>query len=1312
MAILIRNEREPTGRSEPAFTQESARLYLLSLAEKVQYDSNELARQKQTAQAELRQLSRQQLNSLSGAIRASLELPENVRTMIETVDLRTLILNESRLKQEQLKKTVAYDPRSWTQEQIMTGASIGGTVLIGGGLAYGISKLFGKAKQKVNAVKEKVQSGTTWLGKTALIIGTTGLVALLGYIGITKGREYLMNYAENLKNDLAEKSKKVIDDAAKKAEKAVNAAGQKIDAAGQGVASGIDDAKKKVEERVEGMKDAKKPDAPSEEEKKKADRLAEGEQMKNEVLEFGSIPVIARALVSMTPSKEWTLSERTKIQLIKDVLHKNWNRPMKDIFGSVRRPKVLGAIETSLFELPAGTSAQDKANRMRAAHFVIDACFDHRSKISGADSMSLKDFINAAVGSHAVVGRIAENVQANGGDTFKAIQSLSLDTDSLSNLDSGLAAEFESFSKEVPSLNVGFLDLIQAARTLNGNVSGVLQETENETDTAAQKTIRRLCISMEKEQTHRYMLPFFHENFPEDEWSNDTKKNLEVVKKYLLDRMSVQQAIRMYLYARMMKKGNPAALALMQTEITHFTGSREEGFGGMKWKSQIAEAGSKAWNASWSELEEVNLGIPRDVIQKGEEALKWIIPYGTSSLVQKSIKGAEEAVGTVIVAGKQIAKHPKTAVGVVAGTYGVSQLIVKPVWNAGEDMKGVARPSAFAEKLRNAGQTKLKRLRFHNLAHARNVLGKAVEKIDDILRAGASAAGPLNAEQQLFAQFLNGPRTEQALMEFEAELIKRGANMGKLKQYLDTLKADLKILREFRIGSRIASLSNRIPQRLWLGMRELRNAPSAGLKVLKGVGKILPIGISAYETYNYAVHDYPTLKKQFTLETDPLKRKVIWNQMHSQELNLMIGTASAPFMKNPYGALIFLGNMARQEANDSIVEGTNYMLKDRKDMQHDAPGELLRTVQKSAPDSKVTWGQWLATTTFVDGEALIAKGMLPLPSNLVPNGKALDNKGIKSMGKTFDAANTSTRSEAYAAYFKQNAVMLPPVTEGMLTEAEAMDPALSERRLKLLAEDQANNFTQSALSYLQRVTGNTFVTVSPEILHRAETYAYRCTLDWRLQMLGEKSDFTQQDWTKKEALITEAIEAEKDERIAEANEEIESGEDPMDVLPLFYLESIKDDLATCEANVLGAKYSYSWSVRVWKSDDEMQRIARARYADNITAALEKICAVTAPITKESFEAGRQVLLKILQEKPDTFAYDGVHSKRRAEFAEIGANPGLLSFDGMLGYLQTYEPKTAVSPEKKSQTAAPLVAGKKNQAPPAKEDGVTEKKQAI
>ncbi len=405
----------------------------------------------------------------------------------------------------------------------------------------------------------------------------------------------------------------------------------------------------------------------------------------------------------------------------------------------------------------------------------------------------------------------------------------------------------------------------------------------------------------------------------------------------------------------------------------------------------------------------------------------------------------------------------------------------------------------------------------------------------------------------------------------------------------------------------------------------LRNA-----KAMKLAGKALPYAGAGLQWWIYTFIDEPEWEAKLEKETDPLKKKIIENEMFSARVNWKLDAVGTPAALSGAGLTLLIGNLVRQQTNEGIVEGSKYMLQDRKELTEKSPGAILAEIQKSSPGSMVTYGQRAASL----GES-----------------------------KAFEKGNTSARSEAYAAYFEKN-VVLPPVTVDLLSAAESKDPANVEKRLKILNQDQDKYFTQSALSYIANVTKNTFAMVSPDELHNAEIYAKKSWRDWVHARTGQPSTFTNLSASEKQKLVSETARKEKTDRIAEMKKQIESGVATREAISFAMLESINNDLSVAESKILSKDYS-NWSVANWTNENEMQQIARGQYQKKIGEKLRQISSSAAPLTEQSFDAARQLVLNILQLDPDALAVEGLKSTERAKLAEKGKDPASMTMAGIL-----------------------------------------------
>ena len=527
--------------------------------------------------------------------------------------------------------------------------------------------------------------------------------------------------------------------------------------------------------------------------------------------------------------------------------------------------------------------------------------------------------------------------------------------------------------------------------------------------------------------------------------------------------------------------------------------------------------------------------------------------------------------------------------------------------------------------------------------------------------------------QQEYAETLSSKGTKAAAAATEAtsdasKVAKAGEAVAGEKAAAEVVeesaKTVAKLEQTIRTDSKLAAMLNKlkVTPRQFLGV--LRNA-----KAMKLAGKAVPYVGAGLQWWIYTFIDEPEWQAKLEKETDPLKKKVIENEMFSARMNWKLDAIGAPAALSLPGLTLLLGNFARQWTNEGIVEGTKYMLQDRKDLMDKSPGAILSEIQKSAPGS------------MVNGRQSFASGRLA----------GILEGNLQNMGSTFEKGNTSARSEAYAAYFEKN-VVLPPISVDLLSAEELKDPVNVERRLRILNQDQTKYFTQAALSYIASVTKNTFTMLSPDELHHAEIYAKKSWQDWINSRMGQPSTFTQLGAAEKQKLVVEAAKKEKTDRIADLKKQIESGVAVREAISFSILESIGNDLSLAESKILAKDYS-NWSVANWTNENEMQQIARGQYQAKIGEKLRQISQSSMPLTEQSFDAARQSLLGILALDPDALAVEGLKSEGRARLAEKGKDPACMTIAGML-----YGMNDAVPTVKPAQNQTPHSAQSKTNAP--------------
>jgi len=348
-----------------------------------------------------------------------------------------------------------------------------------------------------------------------------------------------------------------------------------------------------------------------------------------------SIPLIARGLVTFEPMPEWVVPEDAKIQHMTDVLSTltTNNITVGELFSRVTDDSV----DPSLV-----TSKEDVESHKQALILLTRFCRAQRGNLESGgmtaeeiDALPLEKFIKAVGASYGVAGTIVENIKNNNGDITAALK----DTDigDLMEKSGGLQGEIESFIQDnETSSRLDDLDTVDLMLELPnftmsvGEFKGNYEEAEEHS--AIETVILEICEEMETMKTHQYMVPFFHSIFPSDSVIADAPNDIERCRLILNSRLSVAEAVRFHMYARMMKRNNAVGVVLMQSEIFKYVTKNDEGyFGKGVWKDKkyllIDRIAKVSTGGAWREFDDLDVEIDEEKVR---EALRKMGKIGSS----------------------------------------------------------------------------------------------------------------------------------------------------------------------------------------------------------------------------------------------------------------------------------------------------------------------------------------------------------------------------------------------------------------------------------------------------------------------------------------------------------------------------------------------------------------------------------------------------------------------------------------------------------------------------------------------------------
>ncbi len=477
-----------------------------------------------------------------------------------------------------------YKPQTWSPE---TRQAAGWGLGVGIGL-MGLVLLTRAAwkgtKEYVKATGEKV--GWFW-GKVKWAIGLT-VAAGLGYVGVRIFQDYkkitdlkkqletAMKLGSTLKKGTAEwlANQKMIQEL----ERAIQGVKDGVTPKANNTNTAAEEAQKKAQDAAEAVK-------------KKAREIAEDPRTQEGIEKAKTMTterLVAKVILAQN-KKEWdTLGSEAKENQIIGLLENNGTKTMDEIENNEEFP----------FEIPEDT--QDRPNRLRSGEVMLDYCQASHTTVlekimhdkkctaeiaaASIGKLTLMQYLECALRGNSMYIKTMEAVSAlpRSLEEFSAgLQQMPF-TDILN--DEEVKATILSVMKDMQPEdmditqeeleNIDATSVLMAALSLDhGPLVNAKQELQKKCDTkAATPTERVLFVIMKSmtsdgNKTHLLMLPLFHGVFPD----NDPNKTPEEqVRTYFLDRMTAAEALRFYMYDRMLSQGNALILPIMQMEVIRF----------------------------------------------------------------------------------------------------------------------------------------------------------------------------------------------------------------------------------------------------------------------------------------------------------------------------------------------------------------------------------------------------------------------------------------------------------------------------------------------------------------------------------------------------------------------------------------------------------------------------------------------------------------------------------------------------------------------------------------------------------------------
>lgn len=510
------------------------------------------------------------------------------------------------------KTFLGMDQKTLTQAATALGVVAAGTAIV---LAWrGLMKLLGEGKKVVG---EKVKQGWGWLKWVGL--ATAG--GLLTFFGLKVMQDRLLKPLEDAKAELKEAGKKAVDTVVETGKDAANKVKTGTAAA---VATGAS--------KVETLKKKAKPGA---------EKIAE--QAKGMAKE----EVIARIVIAQH-APNWALDDTAKKNQLIGLLSINANKKMKDIDHA----RDSGSQELAL---DISENTEDRANREQSVSALLDYCDDYRPRVIDGiknekkcdtaeaerliGEMTLSTYLDYALRNTDSFIRAASELEKGAGSFDKLMETLkNLNFTYILKGDQYMEAEVQKICEEGKKdfnlsdeeiNDINFIDLLQSSLTTSqGTLLDEHKRLQASAVTPSDKILKFIYgkILENSNDTHKVMLPLFHGVFPTNE---PGKTPEETVRIYLTERMTPAEALRFYMYHRILTQGNAAVLPIMQMEVIRFIARHETGLlaGTGKYTALFRMGTSLAYNGGADLIDEwkkLNLDLTIDLTEDEKSMITYL----------------------------------------------------------------------------------------------------------------------------------------------------------------------------------------------------------------------------------------------------------------------------------------------------------------------------------------------------------------------------------------------------------------------------------------------------------------------------------------------------------------------------------------------------------------------------------------------------------------------------------------------------------------------------------------------------------------
>ena len=632
--------------------------------------------------------------------------------------------------------------------------------------AYGgyrlVKWLWGGTKEVV----EKTKEGAHWLRNTLLVGGGLVVAGALGYLGFKIWERRMKEFVGDIKDAAKEKvlaAKQMAEEQLARVESAI----QKGAGLAEEKLEELQEEKRKLAEKIaecdRALEERRTQPTAQSKSGEAETRTQKATELTREAAEVAGEALLAKGIMALyPPSAKYGAIIPTQVN---DFIGHNKQRKVKDFFECVHVDEsTQGVRDIAIDRNRVRVLNEDFDRREAAAFYVIEVCWKAREELhrlrpdlteEQIGELTVDEYVDAFARGAESLAMVVETVAVTGVENLKDAlkpEALFIRSGAVRH---ELTSQIDAYRKKPGVLTERFKDIDPmhvvevAVREGETSVHGFLEKMAQEKSTQAgqegdpvRELLADVCNTIEGE-TPSFILPFFHKLFPDRDWSGSEAENRQHVSEILLDRMSLAQAVRLFLYQRMVQKGNPTGLLLIQVEIFRYVGKNDTSVDGYRDTTMLDRIGRLALAEGADEWQKSFVDVPPEVFDKAKRAISFL-----------TVAGAKAALGAAAATARETA-------GVLHTIYGEHPWIAYP-------LTGVA---AYAAKMYSHLSTRpyrvLRRLGdASGRTQARNIFMRTLDNtILHPWRASPSAVRDANAVIKKMDEIINGLVEQPATAE-------------------------------------------------------------------------------------------------------------------------------------------------------------------------------------------------------------------------------------------------------------------------------------------------------------------------------------------------------------------------------------------------------------------------------------------------------------------------------------------------------------------------------------------------------------------